>query len=116
MTVPTYFRVSNQDIPSTAEVPSLFRDAWVLDAKSVVVIDMNKAKEIKKAELRRERTERFAKMDAEYMMALEQSNTSKKKKIAEDKQKLRDFSEHEVFNTVETPEELDQLTLDYFLS
>ena len=74
-------------------------------------INMEKAKEIKKDILRRERTEEFVKLDVEFMQAMESGNTTKQAEITSKKQALRDATKHASLLNAETPEELKSLTL-----
>ena len=74
-------------------------------------INMEKAKEIKKDLLRRDRVEEFAKLDVEFMRAMEMGDTEKQAEISAKKQALRDATKHASLLNAETPEELKSLTL-----
>ena len=74
-------------------------------------INMDKAKEIKKDLIRRDRTDELTKLDVEFLRAVEAGDTQKQSEIAAKKQALRDATEHPALVNVQTPEELKALTL-----
>ena len=61
----------------------------------MITIDMTKAKEIAKTNLRAERAPVLASLDVSYVRALESGNTELQTAIAEQKQALRDITAHE---------------------
>ena len=61
----------------------------------MIVINLNKAKEIKKNMIRRERKPLLETLDAEMMKALESGDTTKQAEVAAKKQALRDATQHE---------------------
>lgn len=83
----TAFVTDSADLPQDA----IFFDAWELDGKDIVV-NLNKAKEIWKARLRRARKPIFEKLDIEYIKALESEDTNESKRIVTLKKELRDIT------------------------
>ena len=88
----TYINI-NGDVrdASSLTVPTdrTFRDAWQYNGDAVE-INMTKAKEIHKDNLRAERNERLAALDVSYMKALEAGSGAAE--IATEKQTLRDIT------------------------
>lgn len=79
----------NIDIPTDRE----FRGAWAwITEDPVIDIDMDKAVEVTKIRLRQERQPHLAKLDTEYLKADEDGNTTEKKRIKTEKQRLRDIT------------------------
>ena len=72
----------------------------------MIIVNMQKALEIKKQMIRTEREPLLARLDVEMMRALESGNAVKQAEIAAKKQALRDATtDPGVINSV-TPEEL----------
>lgn len=110
----TLISINGQTVDSTnVKSPKSrhFREAWTLEG-DVIEVDMNKAREIQKGFLRQERAPHFQRLDAEYMMALEQGDSAKQTEIATKKQELRDVTKHSKIKNAKTPETLEALTLD----
>jgi hypothetical protein len=61
----------------------------------MITIDMTKAKEIAKNNLRAERAPVLASLDVQFMRAVESGNTELQTAIAEQKQALRDITANE---------------------
>ena len=59
-----------------------------------ITINLTKAKDIAKDNLRKERTPVLATLDVQFMRAVETGNTSQQTAIAEQKQELRDITTH----------------------
>lgn len=100
---------------SEYEVPSerTFRNAWTIDnpTSRVITVDMTKAREICRDKIREARIPEFARLDAEFMKALETgADTSA---IAAQKQALRDAPAHPGIDGATTPEELVQFFRTY---
>ena len=78
-------------IVSKSEIPTnrLYRDAWIFQNEKIK-IDVEKAKEIQKNNIRSVRDKIFKDKDIEYMRALELQDSSKISEIVEQKNKLRD--------------------------
>ena len=76
-----------------------------------VTINLDKAKEIKKETLRRERKVELEKLDVEFMQALERGQSNKQAELAQKKQKLRDVTTHTKLVNCASVEELKVLTL-----
>jgi hypothetical protein len=60
----------------------------------MITININKAKDIAKDNLRTERTPVLASLDVAFMRAVESGNTSLQTAIVEQKQELRDITSH----------------------
>jgi hypothetical protein len=80
-----YTIVSKSEIP----INRLYRDAWIFQNEKIKV-DVEKAKEIQKNNIRSVRDKIFKDKDIEYMRALELQDNSKISEIVEQKNKLRD--------------------------
>ncbi len=75
-----------------------------------IVVNMQKAVEIKKDMIRAERTPILAALDIEMMRAIESGDTKKQAEIAARKQALRDATKDAVILNASTPEELKAAT------
>lgn len=71
-----------------------------------IVINMTKAKEIKKELVRQERKPLFEILDVKYIQALEMGDSGKQADIVAKKQALRDATTHSSIVNASTPEEL----------
>jgi hypothetical protein len=82
-----------------------FRDAWDTPSKAnVISVNMDKARDIWRDKIRYARTEPLAKLDTDYMKALETSFDTTQ--IVADKQALRDAPSLSSIDEATTPEEL----------
>ena len=72
----------------------------------MIVINMQKAKEIKKYLVRAERKPLLDALDVEMLRAIESNNLSKQAEIAAKKQALRDATADPALINAATPEEL----------
>ena len=91
-----------------------FRNAWK-DTGNKLEVDMPKAREIHRNNLREKRAERLSQLDVDYLKADEIGDTVKKNEIKKAKQALRDITTHHSIEAATTPEELKNLTLDSLL-
>ncbi len=99
--------VKVSDIPTDRT----FRGAWVLSGEAIVH-DMEKARDIKRDMLRRERGPELEALDMAALRILSESmDRSALAEIAEQKQKLRDAPASAKLDLAETPEDLKALTL-----
>lgn len=90
-----------------------FFDAWDIDMKNKkIIIDMPKARDIWRSQLRIERAKEFKKLDVEFMKALEDGNTYVQGVITEKKKKLRNITAHPAIEEADTIETLRRYTLD----
>ena len=71
-----------------------------------IKINLTKAKDIAKDNLRAERTPVLASLDVSYMRAVESGNTELQTAIAEQKQTLRDITAHETIANASNASEL----------
>lgn len=101
-------------IVDDADVPAdrTFRDAWDLDAKGAVVVDMPKARELHKASLRRLRTPKLGALDVDFMRAVEEGNAARQQELRAAKDALRDLTDDPIIEAAKTPEELKQAIPD----
>jgi hypothetical protein len=72
----------------------------------MITIDITKAKDIAKDNLRAERAPILASLDVSYMRAVESGNTELQTAIAEQKQALRDITAHESINNASDADSL----------
>jgi len=73
----------------------------------MIKINISKAKEVKKEHLREERKALLAKLDVDFMKALELGDAQKQQEIVQEKQRLRDITL--LADSCETVEELKAL-------
>jgi hypothetical protein len=74
----------------------------------MIKINLNKAKEIHKENLRFARSQEFKKLDVEFMRSLEIEDTQKIEEISNLKQQLRDITKSEKIDLAESVEDLKQ--------
>ncbi len=112
----TYLNI-NGDVRDTASltVPTdrTFRDAWVYGDAEVVEVDMPKAREIFKDNLRQERKPLLEALDVDYMKALEAGSGSDA--IAAQKTILRNITSDSRIEAATNPDELNALDLSTLL-
>ena len=84
-----------------------FRAAWTWTTPAPVIdIDMGKAVEIHKDNLRALRAPKLAALDVQFMKAIEAGDTKAQAVIAAQKQALRDVTAHPAIIAAKTPEQL----------
>ena len=71
----------------------------------MIKIDLQKALEIHKTQIRKKRDELFPSLDVQFMKALEQGNTTLSTEIGTKKQALRDITDIDISN-ISTLDEL----------
>jgi hypothetical protein len=106
-----YEKITVDDLPKTR----VFREAWTVSGKSIT-INLAKAKEITRNRLREERKPMLEVLDVAYQRADEQDDGPLKRRIAADKQKLRDITANPLIEQAATPEALQALTVEYLLA
>ena len=103
----TYINI-NGDVRDTASLTlptdRTFRDAWVYGDSEVVEVDMPKAQEIFKDNLRRERQPLLEALDVEYMKAMERGEDTTA--IVAQKVALRDITADARIASATTPDQL----------
>lgn len=80
----------------------------------MITVNMTKARDIKRDQIRAERAPLLAALDVQFMRAVETGDTAKQQEIAAEKQRLRDATSHPDIEAAQTPEELkaiDPLTV-----
>ena len=94
-----------------------FSDAWALSEdenhNQIVVIDVEKAKEVWKRRMREARSPLMTKLDADYFRALETQDVAKATEIATKKQLLRDVTKLPELLNATTVEEIEAVWPDY---
>ena len=103
----TYLNI-NGDVRDTASLTlptdRTFRNAWVFGDADVVEVDMPKAQEIFKDNLRRERQPLLEALDVEYMKAMERGEDTAS--IVAQKVALRDITDDARIASATTPDQL----------
>lgn len=92
--------IASKDVPSglpfkivnSLEIDRNYRSAYEFDLESGIIINIEKAKSIHLDKFRAARTPLLAKLDVEYMRALEVEDSLKASQIAIAKQELRDVT------------------------
>lgn len=97
-----------------ADVPQdrTYRNAWTKAEGQDFSVDMEKAREIQREALRKERDPILASLDVDFMKAVEQGDQKAIADIATRKQALRDVTDDAALEQAQTPEDLKALTLD----
>ena len=72
----------------------------------MIKINMNKAREIKREQIRLERTPLLEKLDVDFMRAVEAGDMGEQELVATKKQELRDATQDPAIEAATTPEEL----------
>jgi len=72
----------------------------------MITVDMTKAREIKRDQLRAERKPLLEQLDVEFMRAQEAGDTQKQALISDKKQSLRDVTADPAIDAATTPDEL----------
>lgn len=78
----------------------------------MIYVNIKKAKDIKKNQIRAEREKLFEQLDIEFMKALEMGDTEKLEQISIKKQKLRDATDHILLSNAKTVDELKTIKLE----
>lgn len=91
---------ANTTLPSER----IFRDAWETPENGAVAINMAKAKDVWRDHIRDARADEFAKLDTQFMRALETGASTAQ--IATDKQSLRDAPQHADIDAATTVDDL----------
>lgn len=97
-----------------------FYDAWVLvhhenGSGYKVSVDIEKAREVHRKNLRMERKPLLEALDVQFMRAVERADTAAQQEIAVKKQALRDLPEHAEIAAATTTARLRALTLDVLI-
>jgi|688.fasta_scaffold567961_2 hypothetical protein len=90
-------------VVETIDINNDFFDAYEFDQDKGAVLNIERAKEIKRNQFRQARKPLLEQLDVEYMRAVEASNDDKKKIIVAKKQDLRDVT------SIELPDDVDEL-------
>lgn len=100
--------VSHREMPISAiPIDRTFRGAWSDETPELVVdVDMAKARSIVRDGIRVARAPRLAELDTASLRAMESDNVDEVKRIAAEKQVLRDAPADPAIDKAETPEQL----------
>lgn len=93
-----------------------FRSAWELNSGGVISINMPKAKEIFRDKLRQDRKPLLEKLDVEFYKAQENTDLVEQARVVDQKNILRDITEHYKIEEAKTPEELNALSLEVLIN
>lgn len=101
------FLGSNMRVVDETAIPTdrTFRDAWTLNGAGIAV-DMPKAREIRREQLRTLRKPKMEALDVAYMRADEMGDTAEKQRIAALKAALRNVTADPAIEAATTPAEL----------
>lgn len=77
----------------------------------MIVINMTKAREIKREQIRAQRVPLLADLDVQFMRAVESGDSAEQARIAAEKQRLRDAPDDPRIEAAQTPQELAALDL-----
>lgn len=77
----------------------------------MITVNMAKAREIKREQIRAQRVPLLASLDVEFMRAVESGNLVEQARIAAEKQRLRDAPEDPRIDAAQTPQELAALEI-----
>jgi hypothetical protein len=77
----------------------------------MIIINMDKAKEIKKQAIRAERKQMLESLDVDFVRALEVGDSEKQQEIATKKQALRDATKHSSILDAQSVEDLKRINL-----
>lgn len=72
----------------------------------MITIDMTKARDIWRGKIREARAEKFAELDVAFMRAVERQDLDAQKRIADEKQVLRDMTKDPAIEAAKTVDEL----------
>jgi hypothetical protein len=102
----------------TEQIDSEFFDAHEITDNKEIVVNISKAKEIKKNKWRAMRIPILKQLDVDYMRAVERGDTAAQQKIASKKQQLRDITLIELPDSLEgiksvLPEALSAYSQNY---
>lgn len=100
-----FHRISPSDIPRDRT----YRNAWTF-AGGRIEHDMVKARGIHREKLREQRAPALAALDVDYMRADEAGNPAEKRRIATEKQRLRDATADPRIDAAQTVEALKAIT------
>lgn len=78
----------------------------------MITINIEKAKEIVKQNLRKDRQPILEKLDIDLMKAIETNDVLSQQKIIEKKQLLRDITTHELIEKAETVQDLKSIAIE----
>ena len=78
----------------------------------MITINMEKAVEIKKDMLRRQRAELFKQLDVDFMKAMESGDTQTQQEITAKKQVLRDITDNVNLVNATSVEQLNEVTIE----
>lgn len=101
------------EVPDDTALPERdFRGAWAFNPRTnKISIDMDKAVEIRRDQLREDRAKLFEKLDVESLRALENGDAKKQAELAAEKQRLRDLPADPRLAAATLPDHLREVTV-----
>ena len=106
-----YEKITVDQIPPTRS----YRDAWAVNGKTIGY-NMPKARDIHRTKLREARKPMLETLDVAYQRADEQDDGPEKRRIAAEKQKLRDITANQLIERANNIAALETLTVEYLLA
>lgn len=105
-------------LDGTEQIDNEFFDAYEMSDNKEIVVNIFKAKEIKRNKWRAMRTPLLKQLDVDYMRAVERADTVAQQEIAAKKQQLRDVTLIELPDSLEgiratLPEVLESYSTNY---
>lgn len=88
------------------DIDRKYRNAWAMNGRGRMLVEMPKARDIHRQHLRNLRDPKLAALDVEYMRADETGDLLLKQQIAQQKQALRDVTADPAIEAARTPDEL----------
>jgi hypothetical protein len=110
-TITSYEKISVNDLPATRS----YRNAWERSG-TTISHNMPKARDIHRDKLREARKPMLEVLDIAYQRADEQDDGPEKRRIAAEKQKLRDVTANKLIERAKDIAALEKLTLEYLLA
>jgi len=110
-TITSYEKISVNDLPATRS----YRNAWERTG-TTISHNMPKARDIHRDKLREARKPMLEVLDVAYQRADEQDDGPEKRRIAAEKQKLRDVTANKLIERAKDIAALEKLTLEYLLA
>jgi hypothetical protein len=107
----SYEKITVDQIPPTRA----YRDAWAVSGKTIGY-NMPRARDIHRTKLREARKPMLEALDIAYQRADEQDDGPEKRRIAAEKQKLRDITASQLIERANNIAALETLTVEYLLA
>jgi len=109
--IASYTEIKVAEVPTTRA----YRNAWAVNG-TTIGYSMPKARDIHRDKLREARKPMLEALDVAYQRADEQDNGPEKRRIAAEKQKLRDITANQLIERANNIAALETLTVEYLLA